>query len=92
MNFRLSQPTLQAGNEADHKRELPGCFFPKDAERTYNRSFEYFAGLVKNGKIYKSIPLGNTGLPITRYLPVKAVRDHAISWLITGRNAAVSFH
>jgi len=32
-------------------RELPGCFFPKDAERTYDRSFESFADLVKNGKI-----------------------------------------
>ncbi|MHA1215832.1 MAG: DUF6485 family protein [Candidatus Thorarchaeota archaeon] len=23
-------------------RELPGCFFPEDAERTYDRSLEYF--------------------------------------------------
>lgn len=27
-------------------RELPACCFPPDAERTYNRSFEYFAELV----------------------------------------------
>jgi len=32
-------------------RELPGCVFPKDAEATYNRSFEYFARLVQEGKI-----------------------------------------
>jgi hypothetical protein len=31
--------------------ELPGCVFAKiskDAEKTYNRSFEYFAKLVLN--------------------------------------------
>jgi len=33
------------------KRQLPGCFFPKDAEKTYNRSFEYFARLVTEKKI-----------------------------------------
>lgn len=22
--------------------EIPGCFFPKNAEKTYNRSIEYF--------------------------------------------------
>lgn len=32
-------------------RELPACFFPKEAERTYNRSFEYFARLVAQGKV-----------------------------------------
>jgi hypothetical protein len=32
-------------------RELPGCFFTKDTERTYDRSFEYFADLVKNGQL-----------------------------------------
>ncbi|MFN3270815.1 MAG: hypothetical protein ACK42G_09520 [Candidatus Kapaibacteriota bacterium] len=32
-------------------RELPACFFPKDAERTYNRSFEYFVSLYNKGKI-----------------------------------------
>lgn len=32
-------------------RELPACFFPADAERTYNRSYEYFAELVSKGKI-----------------------------------------
>jgi len=24
------------------RRELPGCLFPPDAEKTYNRSLEYF--------------------------------------------------
>ena len=28
------------------KRQLPGCFFSKDAEQTYDRSFEHFANLV----------------------------------------------
>ena len=32
-------------------RELPACCFPKDAEKTYNRSFEYFAELVSKNKI-----------------------------------------
>ncbi|HOJ29070.1 MAG TPA: DUF6485 family protein [Spirochaetota bacterium] len=33
------------------KRQLPGCAFPKDAERTYDRSFEHFARLVQTGKV-----------------------------------------
>ncbi len=32
-------------------RELPACCFPNDAERTFNRSFEYFANLVSAGKV-----------------------------------------
>ena len=32
-------------------RELPACCFPDDAERTFNRSFEYFANLVSAGKV-----------------------------------------
>ena len=24
------------------RREIPGCFFPEDAEKTYDRSVEYF--------------------------------------------------
>ena len=32
-------------------RELPACFFPKDAERTYDRSFEFFAELVTRRKV-----------------------------------------
>jgi hypothetical protein len=32
-------------------RELPACCFPDDAERTFNRSFEFFAGLVSDGKV-----------------------------------------
>ncbi|MFN3550473.1 MAG: DUF6485 family protein [Endomicrobiia bacterium] len=27
--------------------ELPGCFFPKDKEKTYNRSIEYFISIQK---------------------------------------------
>lgn len=33
------------------KRQLPACCFPKEAERTYNRSFEHFAELVLKQKI-----------------------------------------
>ena len=32
-------------------RQLPACCFPKEAERTYDRSFELFADLVSKGKI-----------------------------------------
>ena len=32
-------------------RELPACFFPKDAERTFDRSFEHFARLVESGRV-----------------------------------------
>jgi len=32
-------------------RELPACCFPDDAERTYDRSFTYFARLVNKNKI-----------------------------------------
>ena len=32
-------------------RELPACFFPKDIEKTYDRSFETFAKLVLDKKI-----------------------------------------
>jgi hypothetical protein len=32
-------------------RELPACVFPDDVERTYDRSFEKFADLVREGKI-----------------------------------------
>ena len=32
-------------------RELPACCFPDDAERTYDRSFEYFARLVSSKKV-----------------------------------------
>jgi hypothetical protein len=31
-------------------RELPGCCFPQQAERTYDRSFEHFARLVSAKK------------------------------------------
>nr|WP_245587793.1 DUF6485 family protein [Desulfovibrio inopinatus] len=32
-------------------RQLPGCCFSKDAEKTYDRSFEHFARLVNEGKV-----------------------------------------
>lgn len=32
-------------------RQLPGCFFPPNAERTYDRSFTHFAKLVTEGQI-----------------------------------------
>ena len=32
-------------------RELPACFFPAAAERTYDRSFEHFAQLLAAGRI-----------------------------------------
>jgi hypothetical protein len=32
-------------------REVPACFFPAPAERTYDRSFEHFARLIAAGKI-----------------------------------------
>lgn len=32
-------------------RELPACFFPDDVEKTYDRSFEKFAELVKKGGV-----------------------------------------
>jgi len=33
------------------KRQLPGCCFPGDAERTYDRSFAHFARLVTQNRI-----------------------------------------
>jgi hypothetical protein len=32
-------------------RELPACCFPDDAEKTFDRSFEFFARLVQEGKV-----------------------------------------
>ncbi|MCU0612850.1 MAG: DUF6485 family protein [Candidatus Eisenbacteria bacterium] len=32
-------------------RQLPACCFPDDAERTWDRSFEYFARLVQEGSV-----------------------------------------
>lgn len=32
-------------------RQLPGCCFPADAEKTYDRSFEHFARLVSAKKV-----------------------------------------
>lgn len=32
-------------------RELPACVFPNNAEKTFDRSFEFFADLVLSGKI-----------------------------------------
>lgn len=38
---------------AYHKRsrELPACFFPEYAEKSYDRSFEHFARLVAKGEV-----------------------------------------
>ncbi len=33
------------------KRQLPGCFFSAEAEKTFDRSFEHFARLVGQGKV-----------------------------------------
>ncbi|MEN2998094.1 MAG: DUF6485 family protein [Brevinematia bacterium] len=33
------------------KRQLPACFFPKDAEATWDRSFEHFIKLATQGRI-----------------------------------------
>jgi hypothetical protein len=32
-------------------RELPACMFPEEAERSYDRTFEHFAKLVREGKV-----------------------------------------
>jgi hypothetical protein len=32
-------------------RQLPGCFFPAEAERMYDRSYAHFARLVAAGKL-----------------------------------------
>ncbi len=32
-------------------KQLPGCFFPPDAERSYDRSFRHFAQLVMSNKV-----------------------------------------
>jgi hypothetical protein len=32
-------------------RQLPGCCFSPEAELTYDRSFEHFARLVREGKV-----------------------------------------
>lgn len=34
-----------------NKRQLPGCAFPPDVERTYDRSFERFARLVNEKRV-----------------------------------------
>ncbi|MCF7793644.1 MAG: DUF6485 family protein [Candidatus Cloacimonetes bacterium] len=32
-------------------RQLPACFFPADAEKTFNRSYKHFVELFNQGKI-----------------------------------------
>jgi hypothetical protein len=32
-------------------RQLPACVFPADAEKTFDRSFEHFARLVREGRV-----------------------------------------
>lgn len=50
-------PCSRKGNCCDclayhlKSRELPGCCFSREAERTYDRSFEHFARLVSQNKI-----------------------------------------
>lgn len=50
-------PCQRKGNCCDclayhlKSRELPGCCFSYEAERTYDRSFEHFARLVSQNKI-----------------------------------------
>lgn len=50
-------PCSRKGNCCDcltyhiNSRELPACFFPADAERSYDRSYEHFARLVTQGRI-----------------------------------------
>ena len=51
------EPCPRKGNCCDclafhlQNRELPGCVFPDEAERTWNRSFDHFAKLVTSGKV-----------------------------------------
>lgn len=33
------------------RRELPACYFPPEAEKTYDRSISYFVELYNRGKI-----------------------------------------
>lgn len=33
------------------KRQLPACFFPTDAEKTYDRSYDHFSRLVAEKKV-----------------------------------------
>ncbi len=50
-------PCSRKGNCCDcinyhlNSRELPACFFPSDAERSYDRSYEHFAKLVTQRSI-----------------------------------------
>jgi len=32
-------------------RQLPACYFPDSAEKTYDRSIEYFVTLFEQGKV-----------------------------------------
>ncbi|MDD5090637.1 MAG: DUF6485 family protein [Candidatus Wallbacteria bacterium] len=32
-------------------KQLPACFFPTDAEATYDRSYDYFVKLVQQGRV-----------------------------------------
>jgi hypothetical protein len=34
-----------------NRGELPACYFPKDAEKTYDRSIAYFVELYQQGKL-----------------------------------------
>ncbi|MDX9745927.1 MAG: DUF6485 family protein [Syntrophales bacterium] len=51
------EPCVRKGRCCDcltyhrRNRELPACFFPDQVERTYDRSYERFAGLVAAGQV-----------------------------------------
>ncbi|OPX28350.1 MAG: cytosolic protein [Candidatus Cloacimonas sp. 4484_143] len=32
-------------------RQLPACFFPNDAEKTYDRSYKHFVELFQQGRL-----------------------------------------
>jgi hypothetical protein len=33
------------------KKQLPACYFPPEAEKTYDRSIEHYIKLLKEGKV-----------------------------------------
>jgi len=51
------EPCVRKGRCCDclayhrRSRELPACYFPEQAERTYDRSFEHFVRLVTAGRV-----------------------------------------
>lgn len=53
-NCNCSYPCSKKGMCCDcityHRKnnELPACYFPDSAEKTYNRSIEYYISIIKN--------------------------------------------